>query len=75
MSIRGWLGAEGHHLFGEKMVSKCPELPAVLPLGSVPGQPLCQQVEVDATILVRDTWTPHQNALDCKTVDINTHVR
>ncbi|NXL26076.1 BPIB3 protein, partial [Setophaga kirtlandii] len=42
---------------------------------SVPGQLLCQQVEVDATILVRDTWTPHQNALDCKTVDINTHVR
>ncbi|XP_059337122.1 BPI fold-containing family B member 3-like isoform X1 [Ammospiza nelsoni] len=42
---------------------------------SVPGQPLCQQVEVDATILVRDTWTPHQNALNCETVDINTHVR
>ncbi|XP_054130875.1 BPI fold-containing family B member 3-like [Melozone crissalis] len=42
---------------------------------SVPGQPLCQQVEVDATILVRDTWTPHQNALNCETVDMNTHVR
>ncbi|XP_057892555.1 BPI fold-containing family B member 3-like [Melospiza georgiana] len=42
---------------------------------SVPGQPLCQQVEVDATILVRDTWTPHQNALNCETVDITTHVR
>ncbi|NXR71880.1 BPIB3 protein, partial [Pycnonotus jocosus] len=42
---------------------------------SVPGQPLCEQVEVDATMLVQDTWTAHQNALNCKTVDINTHVR
>ncbi|NWS07101.1 BPIB3 protein, partial [Motacilla alba] len=42
---------------------------------SVPGQPLCQQVEVDATMLVQDTWMAHQNALNCKTVDINTHVR
>ncbi|NWH86330.1 BPIB4 protein, partial [Aegithalos caudatus] len=44
-------------------------------LGSVPGQPLCEQVEVDATMLVQDTWTAHQNALNCKTVDINTYVR
>ncbi|NXO44337.1 BPIB4 protein, partial [Locustella ochotensis] len=42
---------------------------------SVPGQPLCEQVEVDATMLVQDTWTAHQNALNCKTVDINTYVR
>lgn len=57
------------------MVSRCPELPAVLSLGSVPGQPLCAQVEVDATMLLQDTWMPQQNALDCKTVDISTHVR
>uniref|UniRef100_A0A8C3U4P0 Lipid-binding serum glycoprotein C-terminal domain-containing protein n=1 Tax=Catharus ustulatus TaxID=91951 RepID=A0A8C3U4P0_CATUS len=42
---------------------------------SVPGQPLCEQVEVDATMVVQDTWTAHQNALNCKTVDINTYVR
>ncbi|XP_077043651.1 uncharacterized protein LOC143695428 [Agelaius phoeniceus] len=42
---------------------------------SVPGQPLCQLVEVDATILVRDTWMAPQNALNCKIVDINTRVR
>ncbi|NXA86161.1 BPIB3 protein, partial [Melanocharis versteri] len=42
---------------------------------SVPGQPLCEQVEVDATILVQDTWTAHQKAMNCKTVDINTYVR
>ncbi|NWU03655.1 BPIB3 protein, partial [Urocynchramus pylzowi] len=42
---------------------------------SVPGQPLCEQVEVDATVLVQDTWTAHQDALNCKTVDISTHVR
>ncbi|NXA80218.1 BPIB3 protein, partial [Thryothorus ludovicianus] len=42
---------------------------------SVPGQPLCEQVEVDATMLVQDTWTAHQNAPNCKTVDISTHVR
>lgn len=45
------------------------------PLDSVPGQPLCEQVEVDVTMLVQDTWTAHQNALNCKTVDINTYVR
>ncbi|XP_059718566.1 BPI fold-containing family B member 3-like isoform X1 [Haemorhous mexicanus] len=42
---------------------------------SVPGQLLCEQVEVDATMLVQDTWTAHQNALNCKTVDINIYVR
>ncbi|CAN8191168.1 unnamed protein product [Coccothraustes coccothraustes] len=42
---------------------------------SVPGQPLCELVEVDATMLVQNTWTAHQNALNCKTVDINIHVR
>ncbi|NWV48542.1 BPIB3 protein, partial [Daphoenositta chrysoptera] len=42
---------------------------------SVPGQPLCEQVEVDVTMLVQDTWTAHRNALNCKTVDISTHVR
>uniref|UniRef100_A0A8C0U8S2 Lipid-binding serum glycoprotein C-terminal domain-containing protein n=1 Tax=Cyanistes caeruleus TaxID=156563 RepID=A0A8C0U8S2_CYACU len=42
---------------------------------SVPGQPLCERVEVDASMLVQDTWTAHQNALNCKTVDINTYVR
>ncbi|NXM57688.1 BPIB4 protein, partial [Illadopsis cleaveri] len=42
---------------------------------SVPGQPLCEQVDVDATMLVQDTWTAHQNALNCKTVDINIYVR
>ncbi|XP_066055326.1 BPI fold-containing family B member 3-like [Chamaea fasciata] len=42
---------------------------------SVPGQPLCEQVDVDATVLVQDTWTAHQNALNCKTVDINIYVR
>ncbi|NWR07106.1 BPIB4 protein, partial [Paradoxornis webbianus] len=42
---------------------------------SVPGQPLCEQVDVDATLLVQDTWTAHQNALNCKTVDINIYVR
>ncbi|KAL2296935.1 hypothetical protein Nmel_014986 [Mimus melanotis] len=42
---------------------------------SVPGQPVCEQVEVDATMVVQDTWTAHQNALNCKTVDIITHVR
>lgn len=47
----------------------------MLPLDSVPGQPLCEQVEVDVTMLVQDTWTAHQNALNCKTVDINTYVR
>ncbi|RLV98854.1 hypothetical protein DV515_00010442 [Chloebia gouldiae] len=26
-------------------------------------------------MVVQDTWTPHQNALNCKTVDINTYVR
>ncbi|XP_027577620.2 BPI fold-containing family B member 3-like [Pipra filicauda] len=41
---------------------------------SVPGQPLCEQVEVDATMLVQDTWTAHQSNMNCKTVDINTHV-
>ncbi|RMB95719.1 hypothetical protein DUI87_27832 [Hirundo rustica rustica] len=57
------------------MVSKCPELPAVPPPGSVPGQALCEQVEVDATMVLQDTWTAHQNALNCKTVDINIDVR
>lgn len=47
----------------------------MLSLGSVPGQPLCEQVEVDATMVVQDMWTAHQNALNCKTVDINTYVR
>lgn len=47
----------------------------MLPLGSVPGQALCEQVDVDATIVVQDTWTAHQNALNCKTVDINLYVR
>ncbi|NXO78986.1 BPIB3 protein, partial [Sitta europaea] len=42
---------------------------------SVPGQPLCEQVEVDATMVLQDSWTAHQNALNCKTVDINTYVR
>ncbi|XP_072773254.1 BPI fold-containing family B member 3-like [Taeniopygia guttata] len=42
---------------------------------SMPGQPLCKQLEVDATMVVQDTWTPHQKALHCKTVDINTYVR
>ncbi|XP_056363052.1 BPI fold-containing family B member 3-like [Oenanthe melanoleuca] len=42
---------------------------------SMPGQPLCKQVEVDATMLVQDMWTAHQNALNCKTVEINTYVR
>ncbi|NWI93549.1 BPIB4 protein, partial [Pitta sordida] len=41
---------------------------------SVPGQPLCELVEVDVTMLVQDTWTAHQNSMNCKTVDINTHV-
>ncbi|XP_039936244.1 BPI fold-containing family B member 4-like [Hirundo rustica] len=42
---------------------------------SVPGQALCEQVEVDATMVLQDTWTAHQNALNCKTVDINIDVR
>ncbi|NXI14339.1 BPIB3 protein, partial [Irena cyanogastra] len=42
---------------------------------SVPGQPLCEQVEVDATMVVQDTWMGHQNTPNCKTVDINTYVR
>ncbi|NXC00897.1 BPIB4 protein, partial [Orthonyx spaldingii] len=42
---------------------------------SVPGQPLCEQVEVDVTMLVQDTWTAHGNAMNCKTIDINTYVR
>ncbi|NXN88436.1 BPIB3 protein, partial [Bombycilla garrulus] len=42
---------------------------------SVPGQLLCELVEVDANIAVQDTWTARQNALNCKTVDIHAYVR
>ncbi|XP_050169987.1 BPI fold-containing family B member 3-like [Myiozetetes cayanensis] len=40
---------------------------------SVPGQPLCEQVEVDATMLVQDTWTAQQSNMNCRTVDISIH--
>lgn len=75
MSIRGMAWGRGSPSLWKEDGQQVSELPAVLPLGSVPGQPLCKLLEVDATMVVQDTWTPHQKALNCKTVDINTYVR
>ncbi|NXH65650.1 BPIB3 protein, partial [Hydrobates tethys] len=41
---------------------------------SVPGTPLCVQVEVDAVILVRDNGAALQNNKDCQTFDISIRV-
>ncbi|NWU89565.1 BPIB4 protein, partial [Upupa epops] len=42
---------------------------------SVSGKELCVQVEANADMLVQDKWASPQSDKECKTVDINIHLR
>ncbi|XP_054701848.1 BPI fold-containing family B member 3-like [Grus americana] len=42
---------------------------------SAAGRVLCVQVEADVAMLVQDKWAAIQNNKDCKTSNINIHVR
>lgn len=45
------------------------------PLGSALGRALCVQVEADVVMLIQDKQAALQDNEDCKTFDINIHVR
>ncbi|CAM9554934.1 unnamed protein product [Bubo scandiacus] len=42
---------------------------------STPGSALCEQVEADVVMLIRDKWATLQNEEDCRTSDITVRVR